>query len=386
MSRVKRGTASSKRRNYLLKRAKGFKGKSSTIYRIAKERLLKAEDNAYISRKLRKRDFRKLWIQRINGALDFVGSELNYSRFIGLLNKSDVKLNRKMISELAIADIENFKVILSKIEGGSHSKSTVKSKDESTTKAKPSAESTLVEKTSNIEAKTTKKDEVIEAIEESLGQEVQTLVKEAVVEKTSNHEETKSSKNDDLKLARSMNNLTEYKKIYDPFAGLGRNAIASFDSDKQFILSDNDQTTEELMNKNIAYIKKYENCNFNVEKIFIRDAQYINSEFEEDFAIVTEGYLTDSANAILYQNQIEKRMYEIKDFWLETLKNWSRLENLKEVVLTLPFFITKEEDFFWDIEKDLPEAWSLAVFKNSNYIFYKRKETRIGHMIIKLIK
>ena len=189
-----------------------------------------------------------------------------------------------------------------------------------------------------------------------------------------------------LKLARSMNNLTDYKKIYDPFAGLGRNAIASFDSDKHFILSDNDQTTEELMNKNIAYIKKYENCNFNVEKIFIRDAQYINSEFEEDFAIVTEGYLTDSANAILYQNQIEKRMYEIKDFWLETLKNWSRLENLKEVVLTLPFFITKEEDFFWDIEKDLPEAWSLAVFKNSNYIFYKRKETRIGHMIIKLIK
>ena len=204
MSRVKRGTASSKRRNYLLKRAKGFKGKSSTIYRIAKERLLKAEDNAYISRKLRKRDFRKLWIQRINGALDFVGSELNYSRFIGLLNKSDVKLNRKMISELAIADIENFKVILSKIEGGSHTKSAVKSKDESTTKAKPSAESTLVEKTSNIEAKTTKKDEVIEAIEESLGQEVQTLVKEAVVEKTSNHEETKSSKNDDLKVVEGI--------------------------------------------------------------------------------------------------------------------------------------------------------------------------------------
>lgn len=115
MSRVKRSLMANKRRKSLLKRAKGFKGLGGNIYRIAKQRLLKADSNAYASRKLRKRDFRKLWIVRINGALDSIGSTMNYSTFINLLNKSTLTLNRKMISEIAIKNIDSFKAIVETI-------------------------------------------------------------------------------------------------------------------------------------------------------------------------------------------------------------------------------------------------------------------------------
>lgn len=115
MSRVKRSVTANKRRKYLLKRAKGFLNSGSTKFRIAKERLRKAEKNAYISRRLAKRDFRRLWITRINGALKQIDSELNYSTFIHKLSQSNIELNRKSISEIAIRDIEEFKALVSKI-------------------------------------------------------------------------------------------------------------------------------------------------------------------------------------------------------------------------------------------------------------------------------
>ena len=115
MSRVKRSKMANKRRKYLLKRAKGYLGSASTKYRQAKERLLKAGSNAYTGRKLRKRDFRRLWITRINGALDQIESDLNYSTFINLISKSDIRLNRKSISEMAINDIEAFKKLVEKV-------------------------------------------------------------------------------------------------------------------------------------------------------------------------------------------------------------------------------------------------------------------------------
>ncbi len=116
MSRVKKGLSARKHRKYLLKRAKGYNNAGSKKFRLAKERLLRAESNAYIGRKLRKRDFRSLWITRINGALDQIGSEINYSRFINMLSKSSYKeLNRKSISELAIKDIEAFKNLVAEV-------------------------------------------------------------------------------------------------------------------------------------------------------------------------------------------------------------------------------------------------------------------------------
>lgn len=115
MSRVKKGLAAHKRRKYLLKRAKGYLNGAHSKYRLAKERLLKAESNSYKSRRLRKRDFRSLWIVRINGALDSIGSEMNYSTFIHKLNSSELNLNRKTISEIAIKDIDSFKSLVDKI-------------------------------------------------------------------------------------------------------------------------------------------------------------------------------------------------------------------------------------------------------------------------------
>jgi large subunit ribosomal protein L20 len=115
MSRVKKGLSARKHRNYLLSRAKGYLNGASTKFRQAKERLLKADSNAYKSRRLRKRDFRSLWISRINGSLDQIGSDINYSKFIFLLNKSGNKLNRKAVSEIAIKDIEAFRGLVAEI-------------------------------------------------------------------------------------------------------------------------------------------------------------------------------------------------------------------------------------------------------------------------------
>lgn len=107
-----------KRRKSLLKRAKGYLFGGSKRFRQAKERLLKAESNAYNDRKKRKRDFRRLWITRINGALDQIGSEMNYSTFINLIAQSKKfgRLNRKSISEIAIMDIDTFQEMVTEAE------------------------------------------------------------------------------------------------------------------------------------------------------------------------------------------------------------------------------------------------------------------------------
>ena len=116
MTRVKGSGVAHKRRKNLLSRAKGFLNGGKSKFRLAKERLLKSERFAYESRRLRKRDFRSMWIVRINGALDQIGSDMNYSTFINLLSKSGSKLNRKSISEMAVQDIESFKTLVADLE------------------------------------------------------------------------------------------------------------------------------------------------------------------------------------------------------------------------------------------------------------------------------
>lgn len=112
MTRIKKGVSALKHRKYLLKRAKGYQNGASKKFRAAKEHLLRAERNMYKSRRLLKRDMRSLWMTRINGALDAIGSNLNYSRFINLLTKSGSKLNRKSVSELAANSITEFKELV----------------------------------------------------------------------------------------------------------------------------------------------------------------------------------------------------------------------------------------------------------------------------------
>src|SRR5690349_20811492 len=102
MPRAKRGFKARRRRNRILKAAKGFRGKRSSCHAVANEAVQHAWMHMYRSRKVRKRDFRSLWIVRINAAAHRVGQ--SYSRLIGGLGKAGVSLNRKMVAELAISD------------------------------------------------------------------------------------------------------------------------------------------------------------------------------------------------------------------------------------------------------------------------------------------
>ncbi|CCO25144.1 50S ribosomal protein L20 [Maridesulfovibrio hydrothermalis] len=104
--RVKRGVAAKKRHKKYLKMAKGFRGSGSTLYRTARERVERSLCMAYVGRKVRKREMRKLWIQRINAAARLNG--LSYSRFIHGLSLAGIELNRKVLAELAVSDTVAF--------------------------------------------------------------------------------------------------------------------------------------------------------------------------------------------------------------------------------------------------------------------------------------
>jgi large subunit ribosomal protein L20 len=106
MTRVKRGNVARKRRNKILKLAKGFRGSHSTLFRTAHQQVMKALRSAYRDRKKKKRDFRRLWITRINAASRQNG--LSYSQLIGKLKKANVELNRKMLVQLAVLDPASF--------------------------------------------------------------------------------------------------------------------------------------------------------------------------------------------------------------------------------------------------------------------------------------
>lgn len=106
MARIKRGVNAKKRHKKILKQAKGYFGAKSKLFRPANQAVMKSLNYAYIGRKLRKRDFRKLWIARINAAARLNG--MSYSRFINGLKKANIEINRKMLSEMAIHDAEGF--------------------------------------------------------------------------------------------------------------------------------------------------------------------------------------------------------------------------------------------------------------------------------------
>jgi large subunit ribosomal protein L20 len=102
MARVKGALNTRKKHKKVLKLAKGFRGGESRIYRTANQAVMRSMQNAYIGRKRRKRDFRRLWITRISAAAKLNG--MNYSTFMNGLKKANIEINRKMLSEIAIAD------------------------------------------------------------------------------------------------------------------------------------------------------------------------------------------------------------------------------------------------------------------------------------------
>ncbi|MBW4581483.1 MAG: 50S ribosomal protein L20 [Tildeniella nuda ZEHNDER 1965/U140] len=110
MTRVKRGNVARKRRKKILKLAKGFRGSHSRLFRTANQQVMKALRNAYRDRRKRKRDFRRLWITRINAASRQHG--LSYSQFMGSLKKVNIQINRKMLSQMAILDPAGFSKVV----------------------------------------------------------------------------------------------------------------------------------------------------------------------------------------------------------------------------------------------------------------------------------
>ena len=108
--RVKRGNVARKRRKKLLKRTKGFRGSLSKLFRPAKQSYLKALSNSYKDRRLKKRDFRQLWIERISGAL--TQHDISYAKFMGLLKKQGIEVNRKMLADIALQHESVFKQLV----------------------------------------------------------------------------------------------------------------------------------------------------------------------------------------------------------------------------------------------------------------------------------
>ena len=153
MARVKNGAVTKARHKKVLKAAKGYFGSKHRLYKRAKEQLMTSRKYAYRDRKQKKRDFRKLWIARINAACRM--NEISYSKFINGLTRSGVEVNRKMLSELAIADPKAFTKLVEVAKKGLELKEVKETKVDST-------EVTISGKTTKSDAKKETKKEVKE--------------------------------------------------------------------------------------------------------------------------------------------------------------------------------------------------------------------------------
>lgn len=112
MARVKGAMMTRKRRKKILKLAKGYRGAKSKLFKTANQAVMKSLLYAFVGRKLKKRDFRSLWITRISAACK--QCDMNYSRFIYGLKKADINLNRKILAELAVSDMDAFRALTEK--------------------------------------------------------------------------------------------------------------------------------------------------------------------------------------------------------------------------------------------------------------------------------
>jgi len=114
MPRVKSSVASKKAKKKLLKNSKGYFGRRSNVYRVAKTQQLKSMANAFTGRKQKKRDFRSMWIVRLNAALE--PYDISYSKFIHILDEKNIRLNRLILSNLAVEDPEGFKSLVDAVK------------------------------------------------------------------------------------------------------------------------------------------------------------------------------------------------------------------------------------------------------------------------------
>ena len=151
MTRVKNGVTTKKRHKKVLKAAKGYFGSKHRLYKTAKEQLMHSGQYAFRDRKQKKRDFRKLWITRINAACR--ENEISYSRFIEGLSKAGVEVNRKMLSEIAINDPASFAEIVKTAKAGLEGKVKAEVKE---------VKNEVVKDNAKAEKKAAKKEEAVD--------------------------------------------------------------------------------------------------------------------------------------------------------------------------------------------------------------------------------
>ena len=163
MARVKNGAVTKARHKKVLKQAKGYFGSKHRLYKSAKEQLMHSGQYAFRDRKQKKREFRKLWITRINAACRENG--ISYSRFIEGLNKAGVEVNRKMLSEIAINDPKAFTELVEVAKKGKEGKikvNEVKSTNEVTVKSNSTKEEVKTTEKKATTKKETKKEEKVD--------------------------------------------------------------------------------------------------------------------------------------------------------------------------------------------------------------------------------
>ena len=163
MARVKNGAVTKARHKKVLKQAKGYFGSKHRLYKSAKEQLMHSGQYAFRDRKGKKREFRKLWITRINAACRENG--ISYSRFIEGLNKAGVEVNRKMLSEIAINDPKAFTELVEVAKKGKEGKikvNEVKSTNEVTVKSSSTKEEVKTTEKKTTTKKETKKEEKVD--------------------------------------------------------------------------------------------------------------------------------------------------------------------------------------------------------------------------------
>lgn len=163
MARVKNGAVTKARHKKVLKQAKGYFGSKHRLYKSAKEQLMHSGQYAFRDRKQKKREFRKLWITRINAACRENG--ISYSRFIEGLNKAGVEVNRKMLSEIAINDPKAFTELVEVAKKGKEGKikvNEVKSTNEVTVKSSSTKEEVKTSEKKTTTKKETKKEEKVD--------------------------------------------------------------------------------------------------------------------------------------------------------------------------------------------------------------------------------